>query len=333
MYVINALNPDHALSSLLNILESEGISSSSRNGTVLRAAAPVMTVWEPHVSRVSFWPTRNANPFFHLMEAMWMLAGRNDLGFVSHYAATMKQFSDDGGVTQPGAYGHRWRRHFGYDQLRNVVNDLRDDPFSRRVVLTMWDANKDLPANKMSKDVPCNTHIYFDFVSGQLNMTVCCRSNDAVWGAYGSNVVHFSLLHEFVCGAAGLVRGRLYQMSNNMHVYSDRDDVMRLRVALPDASGRESFHSALLAPGETSTFWPALDRLMNYSTVDPNAAMPAFFANVLWPMKLAYAAHKLGETEIAIAHIKRSRNEWLVAGCEWLERRLAAKQAQQEKQA
>src|SRR5207237_2010921 len=52
-----------------------------------------------------------------------------------------------------------------------------------------------------------------------LDMTVINRSNDTLWGALGSNYVHFSFLHEYISLATGCVVGRYNQFSNNLHVY------------------------------------------------------------------------------------------------------------------
>lgn len=203
--------------------------TSSRNGPVRAFSKPVMSVWHPASSRISIDPTRNANPFFHFMEAIWMLAGRNDLAYVSLFAAVMKQFSDDGGKTQPGAYGYRWRNQIpGVDQLQHLIGHMTHSPETRRAVLSMWDAHADLDSIDSGTDVPCNTHIYFNMSKGNLDMTVCCRSNDVVWGAYGSNIVHFSLLHEVMARVLDKPLGYLYQFSNNMHFYIERPDVKRL---------------------------------------------------------------------------------------------------------
>ncbi|WP_217469305.1 thymidylate synthase, partial [Staphylococcus aureus] len=72
-----------------------------------------------------------------------MLAGRNDVAFVSGYVARMATFSDDG-QTFHGAYGYRWRQHFGFDQLNAVVKALKANPDDRRCVVQMWSAQDDL---------------------------------------------------------------------------------------------------------------------------------------------------------------------------------------------
>ena len=103
----------------------------SRNGAVIRYKRPVTIIYTRPTERVLFSPARDANPFFHLYEAVWMLAGRNDLKSMTNYVARFKDFSDDG-ETLHGAYGYRWRKYFGYDQLDWIVDELKANPESRR---------------------------------------------------------------------------------------------------------------------------------------------------------------------------------------------------------
>src|SRR4051812_36910906 len=114
-HVIKAVGVNDALVSGLWWLNATGELSESRNGRVLVSPEPVITEYQEPTQRVLLNPVRDANPFFHLLESMWMLAGQNDVRFVQHYAANMKAFSDDQ-TTLHGAYGHRWRHALGYDQ-------------------------------------------------------------------------------------------------------------------------------------------------------------------------------------------------------------------------
>lgn len=133
--------------------------TTSRNGDVLAFTEPVLVTYEQPLERVLFNVARDANPFFHLYEALWMLAGRNDMESVAYYASNMRNYSDDG-RTLNGAYGDRWRharaggdRTFNQgetylqpvtDQLSILVQHLRADPGSRRAVLQMWNVEDDL---------------------------------------------------------------------------------------------------------------------------------------------------------------------------------------------
>ena len=202
MHILTARNAHEMLPMALDRLFQIGRRRESRNGPVLQLMGPTVLCYERPLERVLFWPQRDANPFFHLMEALWMLAGRNDVEFVKRYASRMGDYSDDG-VTLNGAYGHRWRRRFGVDQLRCVATNLQRNPECRRQVVSMWDTEWDV-LNQDSKDVPCNTHAYFSRdESGALDMTVCNRSNDLVWGCLGANAVHFSFLLEYMAGLIG----------------------------------------------------------------------------------------------------------------------------------
>ena len=145
-----------------------------------------------------------------------MLQGRKDLAPLAHFVKSMEDFSDDG-ETLWGAYGQRWRTYFHKDQLDSIIKILKTDPDDRRCVLQMWDANKDL--GREGKDLPCNTNIYFKIRDEALQMTVCCRSNDMLWGTYGANAVHMSMLQEYMAEAIGVEIGTYYQISDSFHVY------------------------------------------------------------------------------------------------------------------
>ena len=84
-------------------------------------------------------------------------------------------------------------------------------------MIGMYDPSID--AHPKWKDRPCNTHIYLRIVSGHLDMTVCNRSNDAVWGMTGANAVHMTYLQEMIACGIGKPVGRYYVMTNNLHIY------------------------------------------------------------------------------------------------------------------
>jgi hypothetical protein len=224
MHIIDARNVNDALAQGLLYLYNSGVDEGSRNGPVLVAPGPVVTVYRQPTERVLFSPKRDANPFFHLMEALWIMAGRNDLAWPMYFNKNFAQFSDDGQTVRSSAYGYRWQHWFGWDQLAEIAKELRNNPESRRCVLTMWDASDTIDdfhaAIDGSKDVPCNTHAYLDCRGGRLNLTVCNRSNDIWWGCYGANAVHFSVLQEILAFTIGVPVGEYRQFSNNYHLYT-----------------------------------------------------------------------------------------------------------------
>lgn len=220
MKVINARNVHHALWQAIPIILTEGKPRSSRNGNVLVHPMPVTTVYDFPQERVLFWSQRDANPFFHLYESLWMLAGRNDVAGPARYAKQMLEYSDDG-TTVHGAYGHRWRGGNHVDQLGIIAERLTLLPEDRRSILQMWDAELDL--HNPGKDVPCNLIVTFQLNAEKtLDMSVFCRSNDIIWGAYGANAVHFSVLLEYMATWIGVPIGRYYQVSINWHAYANK---------------------------------------------------------------------------------------------------------------
>lgn len=201
---------------LLHEFKRDGIFMNSRNGNVLRLPGVTgFTLNYPDNCWLR-WGARKHNPFLHFFEAMWNLAGRNDVETLKRFAPNMDRYAE-GGVLR-GAYGHRWTNHFVEDQLSHVVGTLREDPESRRAVLTMTDPNIDWPWGN-TKDIPCNLSVSFHVYHGKLHATVFNRSNDLIWGMLGTNVVLFSVLLNFVSEHVGIPMGTLSQVSSNCHIY------------------------------------------------------------------------------------------------------------------
>lgn len=248
MHVIQARNVNDAYRMGMQLVSAQGVRQTSRAGEVLALDRPVTTVYERPLERVLFDPRRDANPIFHLMESIWMLAGQRDATWLDQFVSDFsRRFAEDDGNAH-GAYGYRWRKHFGratgeaekmiekgphwiepitikIDQLVEAGKILLNDPTSRQAVVSMWDPAIDLGAKK--RDIPCNDMIMFrgryDHMDQiwLLDTTVLCRSNDIIWGAYGANAVHMSFMAEVVAALAGMRMGRYYQVSNNYHAYTE----------------------------------------------------------------------------------------------------------------
>lgn len=194
------------------------VGESSRNGPVLTIQSASVLEIEYPMKRVLFDPQRDANPFFHVMEFVWMMSHRWDdwiVKFNKHFI----NYSDDG-KTFPGSYGYRWKMHFGLDQIAKVLEILKKDPTSRRCVLGMWDPYTDLRDDK-SKDKPCNTIIHLRVIDGALDFYVSNRSNDAIWGMFGANCVHMTFLQELIAKTLGLGVGRYTVFTSNLHTYTN----------------------------------------------------------------------------------------------------------------
>lgn len=188
---------------------------STRNGKVKCLEEPsVWNIREPD-ERVLLNDERQANPYFHVMETVWMFSGSNRADWLEPFNGNIMNYANDGIIN--GAYGNRWTQHFGINQIENAIDELRLHPNSRQAVIAMYDPTVDyLPE---WRDRPCNTHLYFRVLNDKLEMTVCNRSNDAVWGLLGANIVHMTYLQEYIAFALSMEMGNYYVMTNNLHVY------------------------------------------------------------------------------------------------------------------
>ena len=328
MIVISSRNVEHALSDALYRLRGDFVTSDSRNGPVIRFPEPVTTVYHQPMERVIFDEVRDANPFLHFFESLWMLAGQNDLDFLSKFTKNMANFSDDG-RTLNGAYGHRWRYHFGDDQLLAVVRLLRKDPDSRRAVISMWDGHKDL-WDMSSKDLPCNTSVMFKIRQGYLDMTVTNRSNDIVWGCYGANAVHFSYLMQFVAESVGVKIGKYRQVSDDLHLYPEIAVQAKLwqRGGFPVVNRYGPIGSfevtPLLGEGQTpADFLREVASFVFHPNSNPSVFVSPTLKYIACPLFNAYQLHKTdAPKEIQEAAYQFvACPAWLAACLEWVNRR------------
>lgn len=329
MEVINVRNPQQGIPTLLDRIDHVGVVRESRNGPVIMFETPSTIVWNKPQERVVFWPKRDANPFFHLMESLWMISGRRDVKFVEQFVKRMKTFSDDGKKFH-AAYGYRWRKHFKRDQLPLIIEALQKNKDCRRQVLDIWDMRTDL--SKDGLDLPCNISCTFQVnVKGELDMVVHNRSNDAMMGAMGANVVHFSILQEYIAAGVGVPVGKYWQVSSNLHVYMHdferfkeladfAPDPHRTLNGCPYETGQVVVTSIVDIPLKE---WEQ-DLAMWMKNPAKVGLRSGFFLRTATPMMMAHRAFKKGKLDEAIEIIETQmlpNSDWKKASLEWLHRR------------
>jgi thymidylate synthase len=325
--VIEGDNPHCILPVALRHIINAGVRRDSRNGPVLQAPTEVATVYSSPRERVIFWPERDANPFFHIYEALWMLAGRNDVAGPTKYVKSFAQFSDDG-ETFHGAYGYRWRHWHtagpDRDQLTQIADELRRDPKSRRCVLQMWNPNWDLGHD--GKDLPCNLTVTFqtDPISRALNMVVFNRSNDILWGCYGANAVHFSYLHEYMSVLTGIPMGRYTQVSVNWHAY-DNELLQRVSPIQLNYNVRNPYWDVhpMVMPSDPNQLDDTIQVLLEAADTD-DWGRPILepWSQMIASVLHAHSWYRRGDIQTALSVLpERSTVDWVVAARQWLERR------------
>jgi hypothetical protein len=329
--ILRVNNVNEALPLGLKLLQERGVLSESRGLTTMRVPGPVSTVYSQPRQRVLFDPIRDANPFFHLIESLWILSGSNRVELPKYFLDNISQFSDDG-VVFHGAYGHRLRNAFGFNQIERACEMLKRKPDTRQVVMSIWHPVMDL--DKSTKDMPCNDMVMLDIVEDQLNMTVCNRSNDAVWGAYGANAVQFSILQEFIAISVGVKVGYYVQQSNNYHVYTDNPFWLKFRegeyehghVHNPYSMG--SVHPYPLATDAEDALMLYYDCIRMATQVEQGEKLldveyvSEFGRNVIEPVVRAYDMYKAKLYTSSMAIIQElPAEDWRLAMYEWVQRR------------
>ena len=190
-----------------------------------------------------------------------------------------------------------------------------------------------------SKDIPCNDLIMFKLRDGKLDITVCCRSNDAIWGAYGANAVQFSVLQEFVACALHVDVGVYRQISDSFHIYTSNPAWQRLTHTVPKYMDSYRMHHVkpyplvdpLIYAHRTPDFWKEwLYQLRHFTegTLRNLYTLPdPFFTFVALPIQDAWNIYKdateSGSVERAIALLEKNcrATDWKLACVQWLQRR------------
>lgn len=174
-------------------------------------------------------------------EFLWYLSGRSHVRSLSEETSIWDAWADEEGRLDT-AYGrfwrrfpvpaedarlpgeswpeadHRWVNEEGtFDQLRYAIDQLRENPTSRRIVVTAWH-----PANAaVSTLPPCHFTFAFNVQGDRLNTHLTQRSGDVAVGI-PFNVAAYSLLTHVVAGEVGLEPGRFSHTVVDAHVYCGR---------------------------------------------------------------------------------------------------------------
>lgn len=354
MKVIRARNVNDAYVKGRELLEKCGERRPSRAGEVLVCPFPVTTVYEQPTERVLFDSARDANPFFHLFEALWMLDGGLDARWLDRFVSDFSvRYAESNGMMH-GAYGHRWRRAFGFDQLNAVVEKLKYNPDDRQAVIQMWDCKDSNDLNGAWKDRPCNTHVYLRVrtpvvypgaltygnaglvavaQTPTLDMTVCCRSNDVIWGAYGANAVHFSVLQEYLAARIGVNVGKYYQISNNFHGYAAELEKRAIPAWEEPSWKNNKYEGATFGPTALVThpkdFDQDLFHFINWTLIAQDVEEVRFknpwFRSTAVPLYEIAVAWRAGDRKRAIGMLEcneRISPDWRFAAWEWMKRRV-----------
>jgi thymidylate synthase len=160
-------------------------------------------------------------------ELLWFLRGETSTAYLRENGVTIwDEWADADGELGP-VYGKQWRRWADgrggeIDQIRWVIDEIRRNPDSRRLVVSAWNV-ADLPAMALQ---PCHALFQFYVVEGRLSCQLYQRSGDIFLGVH-FNIASYALLTHMVAQATGLGVGDFVHTLGDAHLYSNHYDQAR----------------------------------------------------------------------------------------------------------
>ena len=154
-----------------------------------------------------------------IAEQIWFLTGsKRPDEFLQKFTKIWDNFIEEDG-TVAAAYGYRWRKHFGRDQIAYPIKHLKEQPGSRHAVVIAWDPSDDgLGYGTKKKNVPCPYTFTGNIIGNRLHMHSVIRSNDMILGN-PFDVMGFALLQYILAAKLEVKPGRLTHTISNAHIY------------------------------------------------------------------------------------------------------------------
>ena len=178
-------------------------------------------------------------------ELLWFISGDTNIQYLKDNNVTIwDEWASPSGEVGP-MYGYQWR-HFGGDQLERVIQHIKFDSHSRRLVVSAWNAED---IHKMALP-PCHTMFQFYVRDRYLDMSVYQRSADVFLGL-PFNIASYALLNYMVAFLADIRPGALHYFLGDVHLYSNhyeqamtqlnREPYIPPRVALADRDSIDDY--------------------------------------------------------------------------------------------
>lgn len=163
-------------------------------------------------------------------ELLWFLRGETNIGFLRENGVTIwDEWADEAGELGP-VYGKQWRSWAGpdgqtIDQLAWVVEEIRRNPDSRRLVVSAWNV-ADLPRMALA---PCHILFQFYVAEGRLSCQLYQRSADIFLGV-PFNIASYALLTHMMAQVTGLKPGDFVHTFGDAHLYANHFEQARLQL-------------------------------------------------------------------------------------------------------
>lgn len=214
---------------LLNRILTEGTQKGDRTGTGtlsifghqmrfdLRDGFPLLTTKKLHLKSIIY-------------ELLWFLRGDTNVHYLQEHGVRIwNEWADENGELGP-VYGHQWRSWPDYkggtiDQIKNVVDMIKHNPDSRRMLVTAWN-----PAEVDDMALPpCHCLFQFYVADGRLSLQLYQRSADSFLGV-PFNIASYALLLQMIAQVTGLEAGEFIHTTGDTHLYLNHLEQAKLQL-------------------------------------------------------------------------------------------------------
>ena len=214
---------------LLNRILTEGTQKGDRTGTGtlsifghqmrfdLRDGFPLLTTKKLHLKSIIY-------------ELLWFLRGDTNVRYLQEHGVRIwNEWADENGELGP-VYGHQWRSWPDYkggtiDQIKNVVDMIKHNPDSRRMIVTAWNPAE---ADDMALP-PCHCLFQFYVAEGRLSLQLYQRSADSFLGV-PFNIASYALLLQMIAQVTGLEAGEFIHTTGDTHLYLNHLEQAKLQL-------------------------------------------------------------------------------------------------------
>lgn len=199
-------------------------------------------------------------------ELLWFLKGETNIAYLKEHGVKIwDAWADENGDLGP-VYGHQWRNwdSQGIDQIKEVIEMIRTNPDSRRMIVSAWNPNV-LPdtsvsfaenvANNKAALPPCHAFFQFYVTEGKLSCQLYQRSADIFLGV-PFNIASYALLTMMMAQVTGLKAGDFVHTFGDAHIYSNHYEQLELQLS------REP------RPLPTMEINPEIDNIFDFSFED-----------------------------------------------------------------
>jgi len=174
-------------------------------------------------------------------ELLWFIKGDTNIEYLTDNGVRIwNEWADENGNLGP-VYGHQWRNwnSEGVDQLVNVIETLKTNPNSRRMLVSAWnpsvlpDTSKSFSenvANGKAALPPCHAFFQFYVADGKLSCQLYQRSADIFLGV-PFNIASYALLTEMMAQVCGFQAGEFIHTLGDAHIYTNHMEQVELQLS------------------------------------------------------------------------------------------------------